>query len=45
MITFTFERARLCGRPGWIATRWMDGVYAGRMFGETKRDAVAQFEK
>lgn len=42
--TFTFERARLCGRPGWIATRWMAGVFAGRMFGKTRRAAIAAFD-
>jgi hypothetical protein len=44
MITFTYQRAMLCGRRGWIATRRIDGVFAGRMFGATKRQAAAQFD-
>lgn len=44
MITFTYQRAMLCGRRGWIATRRIDGVFSGRMFGRTKRQAAAQFD-
>ncbi len=45
MTTFTFERVRFNGRPGWIATRRIAGVYAGKMFGETKRAAIAAFDE
>ena len=44
MTTFTFERVRLCGRLGWIAARWMAGVFAGRMFDKTRRAAIAAFD-
>jgi hypothetical protein len=42
--TFIYQRVTFCGRRGWIATRWENGVFAGRMFGETKRQAAAQFD-
>lgn len=43
--TFTFERVTLNGQRGWIATRRIDGVFAGRQFGKTKAAAKASFDE
>lgn len=45
MTTFTFEEVTLNGVKGWLATRRIDGVYAGKMFGRTQKAAVAAFKK
>jgi hypothetical protein len=44
MATFTFEAVTLNGKKGWIATRRINGVHAGKMFGKTKKEAVASFD-
>ena len=44
MITYTYQRAVLCNRRGWIATRWIGGVFAGRQFGATMQQAAARFD-
>ena len=43
--TFTFEKATYNGQSGWFATRRIDGVYAGKMFGKTQKAAMAAFEE
>lgn len=42
--TFTFERATYNGVYGWFATRRIDGVYAGKQFGKTRKAAQAAFD-
>lgn len=44
MTTFTYEAVRLNGKNGYIATRRIDGVHAGKAFGKTKAAARAAFE-
>jgi hypothetical protein len=44
MITYTYEAVRLNGQNGYIATRRIDGVHAGKAFGKTKAAARAAFE-
>ena len=43
MISYSFERATYNGISGWFCTRRINNVYAGKQFGRTKRDAIAQF--
>jgi len=43
--TFTFERVTLNGQSGWIATRRINGVFAGRQFGKSKEAAKAAFDE
>ena len=43
MTSYTFERVILNGAKGWIATRRIAGVFAGRQFGRTRAAAVAAF--
>ena len=43
MITYSFEQVTYNGIPGWFCTRRINNVYAGKQFGKTKRDAIAQF--
>lgn len=42
--TFTYQAVRLNGVAGYIATRWIDGVHAGKQFGKTKRSAREAFD-
>ena len=44
MTTFTFERATYNSVFGWFATRRIDGVYAGKQFGKTRKAAQLAFE-
>jgi hypothetical protein len=44
IVQYTFERATVNGRKGWIVTRWIDYVFAGRSFGKTKQAAIDSFE-
>ena len=44
MTTFTYQAVTLNGIKGWIATRRINGVYAGRQFGKTQKAARAAFE-
>ena len=45
MTTFTFQKVRLNGKNGWIATRYVNGVHSGKQFGTTKKQAMAAFEE
>jgi hypothetical protein len=44
MIKFTYEAVRLNGKSGFIATRWIDGVHAGKQFGTTRKAAREAFD-
>ena len=44
-VTFTFERATYNGVYGWLAVRQIDGLYAGKQFGKTRKAARAAFEE
>jgi hypothetical protein len=43
--TFTYEAVTLNGVEGWIATRRIDGVHAGKHFGKTKKAAREAFDQ
>lgn len=45
MTTYTFEKALVNHVKGWIATRWINGVHAGKAFGKTKKAAIAAFDE
>jgi len=42
-IKFTFEKVALNGVNGWLATKRVDGVFYGTLFGKTKKAAVSSF--
>ncbi len=42
--TYTFEKVTFNNQAGYIATRRAAGVFAGRAFGKTKKDAIAAFD-
>jgi hypothetical protein len=42
--TFTYQAVRLNGVSGYIATRWVDRVHAGKQFGKTKKAAREAFD-
>ena len=44
MPKFTFEKVTLNNQTGYIATRRIDGVFAGTAFGKTRKDAIAAFD-
>jgi hypothetical protein len=44
MTTFTYEAVNFNGVKGWIATRRIDGVHAGKQFGRTQRAARESFD-
>jgi len=43
IIKFTFEKVALNGVNGWLATKRVDGVFYGTLFGKTKKAAVSSF--
>jgi hypothetical protein len=43
MTTYTYEKVTLNGKKGWIATRRIEGVHAGKQFGKTKKAAREAF--
>lgn len=43
MTTFTFQAVTLNNVKGWIATRRIDGVFAGKQFGKTQKAAREAF--
>jgi hypothetical protein len=45
MTTFTYQAVTLNGVKGWIATRRINGVHAGKQFGKTKLLAQQAFEE
>lgn len=45
MTTYTYQSVTLNGAKGYLATRWMDGVFAGKMFGKTQKSARAAFSQ
>jgi hypothetical protein len=45
MTTYTFQKVRLNGKNGWIATRYINSIHAGKQFGITKKQAIAAFEE
>jgi len=44
MTTYTYQAVTLNGVKGWIATRRINGLHAGKLFGKTKKAARAAFE-
>ena len=44
MATFTYQKVTYNGVRGWFATRRIDGVYAGKMFGKTQKAAREAFD-
>lgn len=44
MTTFTYEKVRLNGVNGYIATRRINGVHAGKQFGKTQKAAREAFD-
>ena len=44
-VTFSYEAVRLNGVSGFIATRRVNGVHAGKQFGKTKKAAREAFGK
>lgn len=44
MTTYTYQSVILNGAKGWLATRRIDGVYAGKQVGRTQRAAREAFE-
>tara|TARA_R110002126_G_scaffold54971_1_gene148355 strand:+ start:5640 stop:5795 length:156 start_codon:yes stop_codon:yes gene_type:complete len=45
MTKYTFQKVRFNGVNGWIVTRWVNGVHAGKAFGKTKKAAIEQFDE
>ena len=43
MVTYTFERVIYNNVKGFFAVRRINGVYAGKQFGRTKKLAIAAF--
>jgi hypothetical protein len=43
METYTYQKVVLNGKPGWLATKRVNGVHAGRCFGKTKKAAREAF--
>jgi hypothetical protein len=43
LVSYDFERVTYNGRPGFFATRRVNGVYVGRRFGQSKALAIAAF--
>lgn len=43
MTTFTYQAATYNGKKGYFATRYIDGVYAGKQFGKTQKAAREAF--
>lgn len=43
--TFTYEAVTLNGVKGWIATRRINGVHAGKQFGKTQQAAREAFDQ
>jgi hypothetical protein len=44
MTTYTYEAVTLNNVKGWIATRRINGVHAGKQFGRTQRAAREAFD-
>ena len=44
MTTYTYQKVTLNGISGWIATRRIDGIHAGKQFGRTQRAAREAFD-
>ena len=44
MTTYTYQSVTLNGVKGWIATRQINGIHAGKKFGKTQKAARAAFE-
>jgi hypothetical protein len=44
MTTYTYESVTINGVKGFIATRRVDGVFAGNNFGTTKKKARESFD-
>ena len=43
VVSYDFEPVTYNGRPGFFATRRVNGVYAGKRFGQSKALAIAGF--
>ena len=41
MTKYTFESAKFNGRQGWLVTRYIDSVYAGKQFVTQKSEHAA----
>jgi hypothetical protein len=44
MTTYTYQAATYNGKKCYFATRHIDGIYAGKMFGASKQAAANAFE-
>lgn len=44
-VTYTYQAVTLNGAKGWIATRLIDGVRAGKKFGKTQKAARESFDQ
>jgi hypothetical protein len=42
-ITYSYEKVTLNSVKGWIATRRIEGIHAGKQFGKTKKAAREAF--
>jgi hypothetical protein len=45
MIKFIFQKIIYNGIAGYFATRYIDGVYSGKQFGKSKKQARDQFNQ
>ena len=43
-IKFTFEKVVLNNREGWLASKRIEGVFSGTLFGKTKKEAMQAFD-
>ncbi len=44
MLEYSYEKAKVNGQNGYIATRRKDGLFCGKAFGKTKAQAREAFE-
>jgi len=43
-IKFTFEKVVLNKQKGWLASKRIEGVFSGTLFGKTKKEAMQAFD-
>ena len=44
MTIFKFQKVTYNGVKGWFADRYVDGLYLGKQFGKTKKQAMQAFD-
>ena len=44
MTIFKFQKVTYNGVKGWFADRYVDGLYLGKRFGKTKKQAMQAFD-